>query len=137
MTDKQKKFVNMILWICTFAVVAKILFTFYSSHTIDSYGLFTLSIFVASLLELHTFGKMSYIGGDSNGQQTDEMEEHIVRVSSKISYFALMVIVLIIMSVSEYLDGQKGFNNFPLMLVFCATIVTLPFVQFIVSKKYK
>lgn len=137
MTIKQKKMVKIILWICIFAVGVKIMYTYFNSNTIDSYALFTISIFIASLLELHTFGKMNYLGGNSEEQHKDEMEEHIVKVSSKISYFALMVVVLIIMAVSEYLDGKEDTINVPIMLVFCATIVILPFVQFLVSKKYK
>ncbi|MBP1932018.1 hypothetical protein [Ammoniphilus resinae] len=137
MTKKQKRLVKFILWICILAVGGKITFTYFNSHTIDSYGLFTISIFIASLLELHTFGKTSYLGGNNVEEQKDELEEHIVKVSSKISYFALMVVVLIILAVSEYGKGEEDKTNVPLMLVFCATIVTLPFVQFLVSKKYK
>ena len=136
MTNKQLRLVKLILWICIVAVGAKITFTYFNSQTIESYGLFAISIFIASLLELHTFGKTSYLGGN-NREQQDELEEHIVKVSSKISYFALMVIVLIIMAVTEYRNAEQDITNVPLMLVFCATIVTLPFVQFLVSKKYK
>ena len=134
MTNKQLRLVKLILWICIVAVGAKITFTYFNSQTIESYGLFAISIFIASLLELHTFGKTSYLGGN-NREQQDELEEHIVKVSSKISYFALMVIVLIILAVTEF--RNEDITNIPLMLVFCATIVTLPFVQFLVSKKYK
>jgi len=133
-TNKQLRLVKLILWICIVAVGAKITFTYFNSQTIESYGLFAISIFIASLLELHTFGKTSYLGGN-NREQQDELEEHIVKVSSKISYFALMVIVLIILAVTEF--RNEDITNIPLMLVFCATIVTLPFVQFLVSKKYK
>ena len=137
MTNKQIRFVKFILWICILAVGGKVLFTYYTSHTIESYGLFAISIFIASLLELHTFGKTSYLGGNNVEQHKDELEEHIVKVSSKISYFAFMVFVLIILAVTEYRNSEEDITNVPLMLVFCATIVTLPFVQFLVSKKYK
>ncbi len=136
MINKQNKWIKYILWICIFVLAGNILFTYLNAHTIDSYGLFTLSIFIASLLELHTFGKVSYFNSNS-GEHKDELEEHIIKVSSKISYFVLMVVVFIIWAVSEYRNGEEDMTNIPLMLVFCATIITLPLVQFFVSKRYR
>lgn len=136
MKNKQNKWIKYILWICIFVLIGNILFTYLNVRTIDSYALFALSIFVASLLELHTFGKMSYFDSNS-GEHKDELEEHIVKVSSKISYFVLMVVVFIIWAVSEYRNGEEDMTNVPLMLVFCATIITLPFVQFFVSRRYR
>lgn len=84
MTKKQIKFVTYILDVAILAVVIKMIHTYITTNTIQSYGLFVLSIFIAALLELHTFGKTSFLGGNRK-EEGDELEEHIVRVSSKIS----------------------------------------------------
>lgn len=137
METKHKKFVMFILWIAIFAVAAKMIFAFLSTRTIQPYGLFAISIFIASLLELNTFGKMTFLGSANREKQKDEWEEQIVNASSKISYFALMVIVFVIGMVSELADGESGGFDLPIMLIFCAAIVTLPFVQFLMAKKIK
>lgn len=137
MTAKQKRLVEFILWIAILAIGIKMGYSYFNTQTIEPYGLFALSIFVASLFELHTFGKITYLGRTNKREEKDELEEHIEKVSSKISYYLLMVIVLIIMIVSEWVDDKDNGIDIPIMLVFCATIVTLPFVQFFVARKNK
>lgn len=137
METKLKRFVMFILWIAIFAVALKMIFAFLSTRTIQPYGLFAISIFIASLLELNTFGKMTFFGSANREKQKDEWEEQIVNASSKISYFALMAIVFIIGIVSELVDGESSGFDLPIMLIFCAAIVTLPLVQFLMAKKIK
>lgn len=48
-----------------------------------------------------------------------------------------MIIVLLIIVVTEFLNGNRNEIDLSIMFIFCATIVTLPLVQFIVAKKYK
>lgn len=137
METKHKKFVMFILWIAIFAVAAKMIFAFLNTRTIQPYGLFAISIFIASLLELNTFGKMTFLGSVNREKQKDEWEEQVKNISSKISYFALMVTIFIIGMGSEMLDGESGEIDLPIMLIICATIVTLPLVQFLMAKKIK
>ncbi|WCN37358.1 hypothetical protein [Aneurinibacillus uraniidurans] len=135
MTTAQKKLIITVLWLSVIAVCGHIIYTYLMKQTINPYGIFALSIFIASLFEFHTFGRTSYLRSHYDNEPRDELEEHIVKTSSKIGYFALMVILLLIYGISEFKNENTA--NLPLMLALCASIVTLPIIQFIVAQKYK
>lgn len=135
----SKRIVIITIWLSIIVTGVFMIYSYVINHTFRVYGLFALSIFVASLLEFQTFGHSSYLG--NRMEKGDELEEHIVRVSSKISYFVLMGIILLILGYVDWkngsLFGDRSLSNLPLLLALCASIVTLPVVQFIVARRFK
>lgn len=133
MSKKQIKWLSVVLLLSIMVVIGFMIYRYYVGNSVNYYGIFTISLLAASLFELNTFGKTSFLGSYNQDEKGDELEEHIVKVSSKISYFVLLVILFIILLITDL----TGKSNLPIMLALCAAILTLPVIQFIVSKKYQ
>lgn len=133
MSKKQIKWLSVVLLLSIMAVIGFMIYRYYVGNSVNYYGIFTISLLAASLFELNTFGETSFLGSYNQDEKGDELEEHIVKVSSKISYFVLLVILFIILLITDL----TGKSNLPIMLALCAAILTLPVIQFIVSKKYQ
>lgn len=69
-----------------------------------------------------------------NGLQKDELGRKIMEESSKISYFILMFIILIAVASDQFVNGTV---NIFLLAVLGFAMITLPFVEFLVAKKYQ
>ncbi|HDX9610085.1 TPA: hypothetical protein ROY01_001074 [Bacillus toyonensis] len=81
--------------------------------------------------------------GDPHGvseEIQDEMGQQITYKSFKIAYFALVVVMFLILLFSEgfsmgsNLDGVK---NLPLFIALCSSFFIYPIVELIVAKQYK
>ncbi|MET3193397.1 hypothetical protein [Bacillus sp. OAE603] len=66
--------------------------------------------------------------------QEEELGQRIIEKSSKISYFLLMVFVFLAAVIDKLISGSI---NIMLLLLLILSMITLPFVEFLVAKKYQ
>lgn len=67
--------------------------------------------------------------------EKDEREKHITLVSSKISYYLLLVLMLVILFITEGVRLLNEIKNIPLVVAIGLAIAIQPMVEFIVSRK--
>lgn len=82
----------------------------------------------------------SLVWGDINGKyesNKNDSEKHITLLSSKISYYLLLVFMVIILFVSEATISMNELNNIPLALAIGLALVTHPITEFILLRKYR
>ncbi len=66
--------------------------------------------------------------------QEEELGQKIIEKSSKISYFLLMIFVFLAAVIDKLVSGSI---NIMLLLLLILSMITLPFVEFLVAKKYQ
>ncbi|WP_051317029.1 hypothetical protein [Ectobacillus panaciterrae] len=93
-------------------------------------------IFVVSLGLYHVFNYFTW--GDINGPEgRDEMNEHIIRVSAKISYYVLIAVIFILILIQNGFSTAIKPHTMPFWLTLCASIFVMPIVEFLVARKYR
>lgn len=70
-------------------------------------------------------------------EEKDELEKHITLVSSKISYYLLLVLMFIVLVVTERVTEMNDIKNIPLVIVFGLAWITMPITEYFVAKKYR
>ncbi|WP_249869568.1 hypothetical protein [Oceanobacillus saliphilus] len=94
------------------------------------------TIFFGFLALSYVFNSLTW--GDLEGNKDmDELEQHIDTQSSKISYYALMILSAFVLFVSEGVGNLSDIKNYPLLIVVCLTFVIQPITAFIYSRQYK
>ncbi|EGA90204.1 hypothetical protein GPDM_06650 [Planococcus donghaensis MPA1U2] len=77
--------------------------------------------------------------GDLEGKhegEKDELEKHITLTSSKVSYYLLLVLMVVVLILTERVTALNDIQNIPLVIVIGLAFVTLPITEFVVSKKF-
>jgi uncharacterized membrane protein len=67
--------------------------------------------------------------------QEEELGQRIIEKSSKISYFLIMLFVFLAAVIDQLVSGS--INIMLLLLLLILSMITLPFVEFLVAKKYQ
>ncbi|MFJ7980885.1 hypothetical protein ACIQ1D_11370 [Lysinibacillus xylanilyticus] len=100
---------------------------------INASTLFFVFLGIGFLFQSLTWGEMD---GKHEGEK-DEMEKHITLLSSKISYYLLLFLMLIVLIVSEKVTAMNDIKNIPLVIVIGLAWITMPITELVVSKKYR
>lgn len=95
--------------------------------------LFYLFLGIGFLFQSITWGEMQ----GKYEEKKDELEKHITLLSSKISYYLLLLSMVIVLILSERVTAMNDIKNIPLVIVIGLAFVTLPITEFFVSKKYR
>lgn len=103
-----------------------------SNEVIRATTLFYVFLGIGFLFQSLTWGE---IDGKHEGKK-DELEKHITLLSSKISYYLLLVLMIVVLIVSERVTKMDDINNIPLVIVIGLAWITMPITEFFVSKKY-
>ncbi|MEH7459296.1 hypothetical protein V7183_19385 [Bacillus sp. JJ1127] len=99
------------------------------------------TIFGVSLLLSYFLNHITW--GDPNGiseESQDEMGQQITYKSFKVGYFVLIGIMFVLLIWTEefsMLHSLNNIHNFPLFITFCSSFLVIPFVEFIVSRRYQ
>ncbi len=94
------------------------------------------TIFFSFLALAYVFNALTW--GDLEGNKDkDELEQHIETQSSKIGYYALMILSALVLFITEGVGHLNEIKNYPLLIVVGLTFVTQPITAFIYSRKYK
>ena len=95
--------------------------------------IFLLFLSVGFFFQTLTWGDMD---GKHEGEK-DELEKHITLTSSRISYYLLLTLMIVVLILTERVVALNDIQNIPLVIVIGLAFVTLPITEFIVSKKYE
>ncbi|MFS0576200.1 hypothetical protein AB1K83_11235 [Sporosarcina sp. 179-K 3D1 HS] len=66
--------------------------------------------------------------------QEEELGQRITEKSAKISYFVLLVFILIAVAADQFVNGA---SNIFLLIILGLAMCTLPFVEFLMARKYQ
>ncbi|MDM5186849.1 hypothetical protein QUF99_05620 [Bacillus sp. DX4.1] len=123
--------------ICSLTLIIAVggfgIYEWISKDVINASTLFFLFLGIGYFFQSITWGEMK---GKHEGEK-DELEKHITLLSSKISYYLLLVLMLIVLILSERVTAMNDIRNIPLVIVIGLTFITLPITEFVVSKKYR
>ncbi len=101
--------------------------------TINASTIFFTFLGVGFLFQSITWGEME---GKHEGKK-DELEKHITLLSSKVSYYILLILMIIVLILSERVTAMNDIENIPLVIVIGLAFVTLPIIEFFISMKYR
>ena len=101
--------------------------------TINASTIFFVFMGVGFLFQSITWGEMD---GKHEGKK-DELEKHITLLSSKVSYYVLLILMVIVLVLSERVTAMNDIENIPLVIVIGLAFVTLPIIEFFISMKYR
>lgn len=109
------------------------LYEWFAKEEVKASTLLFVSIGISFFFQSITWGEME---GKHEGDK-DEMEKHITLLSSKVSYFLLLFLMVIVLAVSEKAVPMNEMKNMPLVIVIGFAIITLPMTEYVVAKKYR
>lgn len=66
--------------------------------------------------------------------QEEELGQRITEKSAKISYFVLLVLIFVAVTADQFVNGT---SNIFLLLILGLGMIVLPFVEFLVARKYQ
>ncbi|RLQ93108.1 hypothetical protein [Falsibacillus albus] len=95
--------------------------------------LFFVFIGIAFLFQSLTWGEME----GKHEAEKDEVEKRITLLSSKISYYVLLGLMVLVLIVSEKVTSLNDIKNLPLVLVIGLACITMPITEFVVSKRVR
>lgn len=129
--------VKKVSLICSLVIITSIggfgIYEWISKGKIQASTLFFVFLGIGFFFQSITWGEMN---GKHEGKK-DEMEKHITLLSSKISYYLLLVLMVIVLIVSERVTAMNDIKNIPLVIVIGFAWITMPITEFVVSKKYR
>lgn len=109
------------------------LYEWFAKGIVNASTLFFVSLGISFFFQSITWGEMD---GKHEGEK-DEMEKYISLQSSKVSYFILLFVMLIVLVVSEKAAPMNDMNNIPLVIVIGFAMITLPITEYVVGKRYR
>ncbi|MEI3893634.1 MULTISPECIES: hypothetical protein [Bacillus] len=132
---KHKKFIFIIIVLSLIGVLIHGAYKYVTEGSILGGTLFAFSLILGNLINQITWGDPNGVSEESQ----DEMGQQIKYKSFKISYFALICFMFLILIFSEgfaflLLDEIK---NLPLFIALCSSFFIYPIVELIVGKQYK
>lgn len=118
-----------------FGVVALVLISYTSikislGKNVGFNEIIPIAIIIMASLSALTWGNKE----DSDGISEEELRKKITKESSKISYFILIVIILVAVGADQYVQGVV---NIFLLGVLAIAMVLLPLVECLVARKYQ
>lgn len=117
--------------IATMIVLADMIYRIFTGKNVGFHEIVAMGIFLMMFLSAITWGNKV----EKNGiLQEEELGQKIKEKSSKISYSILLFIILLAVFADKIVNGTI---NIFLLIVLGLTMVILPFVEYLVAKKYK
>src|SRR5690606_4918044 len=129
--------VKRVSLICSLVLITAIggygIYEWFTKEVINASTLIFLFLGIGFLFQSITWSEME---GKHEGDK-DELEKHITLLSSKISYYVLLILMIIVLVVSERVIAINDIKNIPLVIVIGLAWITMPITEFVVSKKYR
>lgn len=123
--------------ICSLILVVAVggfgLYEWFEKDVFNASTLVFVSIGIYFFFQSITWGEME----GKHEEHKDEMEKYITLLSSKVSYFLLLFIMIIVLLVSEKAGPLNDVENMPLVIVIGFAVITLPITEYIVAKKFR
>jgi hypothetical protein len=129
--------VKKVSLICSLTLIMAIggfgIYEWLSKDIIKASTLFFLFLGIGFFFQSITWGEMD----GKHEAKKDELEKHITLLSSKISYYLLLGLMIIVLLLSERVTAMNDIRNIPLVIVIGLAWITMPITEFVVSKKYR
>lgn len=109
------------------------IYEWFAKKELNASTIFFLFLGVGFLFQSITWGEME----GKHEREKDELEKHITLVSSKISYYVLLVLMVVVLFVSEGVIPLNEIKNIPLVTAIGLAFAINPIAEFFVSKKYR
>ena len=120
----------IILGIATFIAIGYTIMKYVQGGEIGFNEISVIAILVMIFLSSVTWGKSQEDGITPE----EELGQKITDKSSKISYYALTLFILVIIGAEQIITGT---TNVSMLIILGLAMVTLPFVEFLVARKYQ
>jgi positive regulator of sigma E activity len=128
--------VKRVSLICSLVLTTAIggfgIYEWVTKEIVNASTLFYIFLGIGFFFQSITWGEME---GKHEGKK-DELEKYITLKSSKISYYLLLFLMLMVLAVSERVTAMNDIKNIPLVIVIGLAWITMPITEFFVSKKY-
>lgn len=115
----------------TLTSTVNIIYKIASDKNIEVYDVLAMGTFVMMFISTITWGDKEEKKGL---YQEDELGQKITEKSSKISYTILLFTIMVAVFVDKFVNGTV---NLFLLLVLGFAMITYPFVEYFIAKKYK
>ena len=125
-----KKFGSILFGLASIGVLMYSIFKVAQGDQIGFNEVFTFSLLLMMFLSSLTWGNKSE---DDGILQEEELGQKITEKSSKIGYLILTVLIIFVIGIERAITGV---NSIYLIVVLGLAMITLPIVEFIVSRKY-
>ncbi len=125
-----KKFGSILIGLATLVVLIYSIFKVVQGEQIGFNEIFTFSGLLMMFLSSLTWGDKSE---DDGILQEEELGQKITEKSSKIGYLILTLLIIVVIGVERAITGG---NSIYLIVVLGLAMITLPLVEFFVSRKY-
>lgn len=123
--------------LCSLIIILSIggfgIYEWIAKDVINATTLIFVCIGIAMLFHSITWGDLD----GKHEAEKDELEKHITLTSSKISYYVLFLLMVIVLIVSEGVTALNDIKNIPLVIVIGLAWITQPITEFIVSRRYQ
>lgn len=127
--------VKKVSFLCSVVLIVSIggygIYEWIAKKELNASTILFFSLGVGFLFQSLTWGTMK----GKRETEKDEREKHITLVSSKISYYLLLVLMLVILFITEGVRLLNEIKNIPLVVAIGLAIAIQPMVEFIVSRK--
>lgn len=122
---------------CSLIVIIAIggfgIYEWFTNQVVHASTIFYLFLGIGLFFHSITWGEMD---GKHEGNK-DELEKHITLKSSKVSYYLLLVLMIIVLAVSERVTEMNDIKNLPLVTVIGLAWITMPITEYVISRKYR
>lgn len=113
-------------------VIIYTIYKYFKGEEIGLNEIATISVLVMMCLSSLTWGTNQ--DEDDGILQEEELGQKIIEKSSKISYYLLMFFILIIMGAEQIITGSIHISS---LIILGLAIITLPFIEFLVARRYQ
>jgi uncharacterized membrane protein len=132
--DESMSTVKKVSLICSILLIVAIggygTYVWFETKEINATTILFLLIGVGFLFQSMTWGELN----GKHEREKDEMEKHITLVSSKISYYVLLVLMVGVLFLFEGVTPLNEIENKALVTVIGLAFSIHPIVEFLVSK---
>ena len=126
-----KKFGSIAFGFTALVIIGYIIFMYIDGQAIGFNEVIVASGVIMMFLSSLTWGNEHE---DDGILPEEELGQKIIEKSAKISYYVLMVCIIVIIGVEQMLTGTTSIY---MLIVLALAMLTMPFVELIVSKKYQ
>lgn len=128
----KKMFGTILIGISALIVIVYSIYKYFKGEEIGLNEISTISVLVMLFLSGLTWGTNK--DEDDGILQEEELGQKIIEKSSKISYYLLMFFILIIMGAEQIITGSIHISS---LIILGLAIITLPFIEFLVARRYQ
>ncbi|AKA67791.1 hypothetical protein [Clostridium scatologenes] len=126
-----RKISGLIFGISALVIISFTIYKIVSGKIVGFSEISSIGIVMMAFFSTITWGNKEK---DDGIRQEEELGKKITEESSKISYLLITVFIFITVLVDKFLNGNSNIN---LLVLLMLSMITLPFVEFIISKKYQ